>query len=174
VDFANRATWCILCNRSRGTPVLILRLISVLEHKVIDEQALCLGQAAFTPEAPTMEVEAKFVLPDTETFQRLQAIDRLAGFALSAAQVRKIRDTYLDTQERSILVAGYACRQREQDEGLLITLKGLGGAEGAVHRRATRGLAARSCPRPGVPVDRRRAAGSALSPPTDTDHSFSG
>jgi len=82
-----------------------------------------------------MEVEAKFVLPDAETFRRLQAVDRLAGFALSAAQVKEVRDTYLDTSERAILAAGYACRQREQDEDLLITLKGLGGAEGAVHRR---------------------------------------
>ena len=82
-----------------------------------------------------MEIEAKFVLPDVETFQRLQAADRLAGFALSASRVKQVRDTYLDTTERLILAAGYACRRREQDEGVLVTLKGLGGVEGAVHRR---------------------------------------
>ena len=82
-----------------------------------------------------MEIEAKFALPDVETLQRLQAADHLAGFTLSAGQVKEVRDTYLDTADRAILAAGYACRRREQGEDILITLKGLGGAEGAVHRR---------------------------------------
>jgi len=82
-----------------------------------------------------MEIEAKFVLPDTDTFQRLQTVDRLASFALSAGRVKQVRDTYLDTAGRRILRAGYACRQREESEGILITLKGLGGAQGAIHRR---------------------------------------
>jgi len=82
-----------------------------------------------------MEIEAKFAVPDVETFQRLRAVDHLAGFALSAGQAKQVRDTYLDTPGRLILAAGYACRQREQDEGVLITLKGLGGAKDAVHRR---------------------------------------
>jgi len=84
-----------------------------------------------------MEIEAKFVLPAVETLHHLQAADHLAGFALSAGQVIQVRDTYLDTVERLILAAGYACRQRkrEQGEGVLITLKGLGRAKGAVHRR---------------------------------------
>jgi inorganic triphosphatase YgiF len=82
-----------------------------------------------------MEIEAKFVLPDMDAFQRLQTVDRLAGFALSAGRVKQVRDTYLDTVGRLILSAGYACRRREQSEGILITLKGLGGAQNAVHRR---------------------------------------
>jgi inorganic triphosphatase YgiF len=82
-----------------------------------------------------MEIEAKFALPDMDTFQRLQTADRLAGFTLSASRVKQVRDTYLDTAGRVILRAGYACRRREESEGVLITLKGLGGAQGAVHRR---------------------------------------
>ena len=82
-----------------------------------------------------MEIEAKFALPDTHTFQRLQAVDRLAGFALSAGQVQQVCDTYLDAVGRPILGAGYACRRREQNDGILITLKGLGGVQSAVHRR---------------------------------------
>ena len=31
-----------------------------------------------------MEIEAKLAVPDIDTFQRLQAADHLAGFALSA------------------------------------------------------------------------------------------
>jgi CHAD domain-containing protein/transposase len=84
-----------------------------------------------------MEIEAKFTIPDEETFRRLQAAGDLAGFALSAGRVKRVRDTYVDTVERTILAAGYACRwrEREQAEGVLLTLKGLGGAEGGVHRR---------------------------------------
>ena len=82
-----------------------------------------------------MEIEAKFTLPNRDVFQRLMSVDRLAGFSLSAGRVKQVCDTYLDTVERLILRAGYACRRREQSEGILITLKGLGGAQGAVHRR---------------------------------------
>ncbi|MGD8966428.1 MAG: CHAD domain-containing protein [Anaerolineae bacterium] len=82
-----------------------------------------------------MEIEAKFAVPDVATFQRLQAIDHVAGFALSAHQVQQVQDTYLDTQERLILAGGYACRRRETESEVLITLKGLGRAEGAIHRR---------------------------------------
>ena len=82
-----------------------------------------------------MEIEAKFSVPDVETFHRLRATQQLAGYPLSAGQAKQVQDTYLDTQDRSILAAGYACRWREGREGTLITLKGLGGAEGAIHRR---------------------------------------
>jgi len=82
-----------------------------------------------------MEIEAKFALPDEETFQRLRAADHLAGFALSTGRVKEVRDTYLDTAGRLILAAGYACRRRELGDQVIMTLKGLGGAEGGVHRR---------------------------------------
>ena len=82
-----------------------------------------------------MEIEAKFTIPDAETFHRLQAVDDLVGFSLSAAQSKQVRDTYLDTAEWLVLAAGYACRRRVHGEKVTITLKGLGGTEGAVHRR---------------------------------------
>ena len=82
-----------------------------------------------------MEIEAKFAVPDIATFQRLQAVDHIAGFALSAHQVQQVRDTYLDTEKRLILVSGYSCRRRETESEVLITLKGLGRADGAIHRR---------------------------------------
>ncbi len=82
-----------------------------------------------------MEIEAKFIVSEIKTFQRLQAAEQLAEFALSARQIKQVRDTYLDTADQLILAAGYAYRQREQEEGVLITLKGLGSAEGAIHRR---------------------------------------
>lgn len=82
-----------------------------------------------------MEIEAKFIVPDRETFERLQALERLNSYTLSDKQVKVVRDSYLDTPERELLATGYACRRREQPEGLSITLKGLGGVEGAIHRR---------------------------------------
>ncbi len=82
-----------------------------------------------------MEIEAKFAVPDVATFQRLQAVNHVAGFSLSAHQVQQVHDIYLDTDERRILASGYACRCRETELETLITLKGLGRAEGAIHRR---------------------------------------
>jgi len=82
-----------------------------------------------------MEVEAKFALPDAETFRRLKEINHLAGFALSEGRTRQVSDTYIDTAERTMLASGYACRQRTQNGTIRITLKGLQDAEGAVHRR---------------------------------------
>ncbi|MEA3375275.1 MAG: CHAD domain-containing protein [Chloroflexota bacterium] len=82
-----------------------------------------------------MEIEAKFAVPDVATFQRLQAVEHVAGFSLSAHQVQQVRDTYLDTEERLILASGYACRRRETESEVLITLKGLGRADGGIHRR---------------------------------------
>ena len=82
-----------------------------------------------------MEIEAKFALPNDETFRRLQAIDRLAGFELSEGRVKHVRDSYLDTEDRLILVSGHVCRRREQDGEVVITLKRLLALEGAVHRR---------------------------------------
>lgn len=82
-----------------------------------------------------MEIEAKFAVPNAGIFQRLQALDRLAGFALSTSRVKHVHDTYLDTPDRAILAAGYACRRREQSDGVWMTLKGLGSASGPIHRR---------------------------------------
>jgi len=82
-----------------------------------------------------MEIEAKFSLPDMATYHHLRSLGELAGFNLSAGGEQKVRDIYLDTADRVILAAGFACRRRERDEDMQITLKGLGNAESAIHRR---------------------------------------
>ncbi len=82
-----------------------------------------------------MEIEAKFSIPNLEIFHRLQTLDTLAGFGLSAPQVKQVHDVYLDTEDRRILASGYACRRRERGQEVEITLKGLGLAEEGVHRR---------------------------------------
>ena len=82
-----------------------------------------------------MEVEAKFIIQDTQTYHDLQVMERLGYFSISAPRVENMRDIYLDTPERRLLQSGYACRQREQNGCAVISLKSLHGAEGNIHRR---------------------------------------
>jgi inorganic triphosphatase YgiF len=82
-----------------------------------------------------MEVEAKFSLPDIESLHRLEAATRLAGFRLARGQRKAVRDTYMDTADRKILAGGFSCRFRMENEGIRVTLKGIGGASGAIHKR---------------------------------------
>ncbi|MEJ2735859.1 MAG: CHAD domain-containing protein [Anaerolineae bacterium] len=82
-----------------------------------------------------MEVEAKFIIPDEQTFQQLLEATSLAGFGLAEGTVAELHDRYLDTAGGALWAGGYACRIRRQDSQTLVTLKGLGTVTGAVHRR---------------------------------------
>jgi CHAD domain-containing protein len=81
------------------------------------------------------EIEAKFVLPDTETLERLQAVEQLAGYRLSTGRTTTVHDTYYDTSDRTVLAAGFSYRQRKQNDRILVTLKSVERADDAVHRR---------------------------------------
>ena len=85
-----------------------------------------------------MEIEAKFVVPDRQVYAQLGRLRSLAGYGLTPAGVVAVSDRYFDTLDRRFLAAGYACRLRQEGDALLLTLKGLGGVEGAVHRRDER------------------------------------
>ncbi len=82
-----------------------------------------------------MEIEAKFRLPNRQIWLHMQATSQLAGYTLATPRVKRVRDTYLDTADRRVLAAGYICRKRAQSDGSLITLKSVGQAQGAIHRR---------------------------------------
>jgi CHAD domain-containing protein len=82
-----------------------------------------------------LEVEAKFSIPDEQTFQRLLGATSLAGYSLEEPALFDLRDRYLDTVAGTIFAGGYACRIRQQDNLTLATLKGLGAAIGAIHHR---------------------------------------
>ncbi len=82
-----------------------------------------------------MEIEAKFCIPDERSFQGLLETTSLAGFGLGPESVHELTDRYLDTAEGCLRMAGYACRVRQDGGRTLLTLKGLGEAAGAVHRR---------------------------------------
>ncbi len=83
-----------------------------------------------------IEIEAKFIVPDEATWQRLLEIRELGGFRLKPGPAKQVSDSYRDTADRAICRGGYACRIRRQDDKQIATLKGLDGAEGAVHERA--------------------------------------
>jgi len=87
-----------------------------------------------------MEIEAKFHIPDAATFRWLRETTLLAGYLLGAPRRVRVHDTYLDTDSRRLLRAGYALRSRRQEDGALLTLKGLPAGQdvehgGAIHHR---------------------------------------
>jgi CHAD domain-containing protein len=82
-----------------------------------------------------LEIEAKFRIPDERTFQRLLETNTLAGYRLGAGSEAGLHDRYLDTADWAVRAWGYACRLRRTGERYLVTLKGLGSATGALHRR---------------------------------------
>ena len=82
-----------------------------------------------------MEIEAKFSIPDERTLQLLLDVNALAGFTLGEVATAELYDRYLDTADEDILAGGYAFRLRRWDDRYQATLKSLGGAAGAIHRR---------------------------------------
>ncbi len=90
---------------------------------------------AMTDKQP-VEIEAKFVIPDEATLQRLLEMRELGGFRLEPGPTKQVRDSYRDTADRAIYRGGYACRIRRKGGKRIATLKGLGRAEGAIHQRA--------------------------------------
>ena len=82
-----------------------------------------------------MEIEAKFQAPDEEVLRALREATHLAGFPLGPSWTEEFADTYLDTENWQILAGGYFCRRRLSEGRVLITIKQVETAGGAVHRR---------------------------------------
>lgn len=82
-----------------------------------------------------MEIEAKFAIPNRATYRQVAHLRELAGFTLRPVGVVQVADRYFDTAEGRLLSARYTCRLRAGDGDVIATLKGLGRADGAVHRR---------------------------------------
>lgn len=85
----------------------------------------------------SLEVEAKYVVPDPTVFAALLEVQTLGGYAFRRESEQHVIDHYLDTPRRDLLRGGYTCRLREEEGRArwLLTVKGLGKAAGAVHRR---------------------------------------
>jgi len=88
-------------------------------------------------EASPVEIEAKYSISEPALFDTLLELRALGDYALRPTGERHVVDHYLDTAHRDLLRGGYACRLREGEAGRhwLLTVKGLGGANGAVHQR---------------------------------------
>jgi CHAD domain-containing protein len=84
-----------------------------------------------------MEIEAKYTVSDPAIFDTLHELRGLGDYALRPTRDRDLIDHYLDTPNRDLLRGGYACRLREgeADRHWVLTVKGLGRADGAVHQR---------------------------------------
>jgi inorganic triphosphatase YgiF len=86
----------------------------------------------------SVETEAKFMVPDEETFTRLQAIEQLGPYVRRPGMIKKIRDRYVDTDARSFYSRQFAARLRENLSSgeLLLTLKRMGPqAQETIHTR---------------------------------------
>ncbi|MCC6189891.1 MAG: CHAD domain-containing protein [Anaerolineales bacterium] len=84
-----------------------------------------------------IEIEAKYIVPDRERFERLLALTALGAYRLQPAGEQDLVDHYFDTAVRGLLQGGYAMRLREDQrrQRWRGTLKGLGRAGDALHRR---------------------------------------
>ena len=81
-----------------------------------------------------MEIEAKYTISDAE-FAILQKVNALGDYKLEPIEEQHLTDHYMDTTNRDIWQGGYACRIREKNGEWLLTVKGRGNAEGAIHQR---------------------------------------
>lgn len=84
---------------------------------------------------PSIEIETKFIIPNQGMLTELQMLRLLAEFAIQPISQKANCDHYLDTADKAIMQAGYACRIRHVGEAKQLTLKSLTPAEGQVHRR---------------------------------------
>ena len=81
-----------------------------------------------------MEIEAKYTASHTQ-FLELMKIHALGEYRLENLEEQTLSDHYMDTRQRDIQKAGYACRMREKSGQWTLTVKGLGGVEGSIHQR---------------------------------------
>lgn len=82
-----------------------------------------------------MEIEAKYSTSDPALFAKLLKAKALGNYSLQPIEEQRLTDHYLDTPNRAIWQGGYACRLREKSGEWLLTVKGRGDAEGAIHQR---------------------------------------
>jgi inorganic triphosphatase YgiF len=84
-----------------------------------------------------VEVELKYLASDPGVLRRLALEPRLGPAALGTPRTVTEVDTYLDTADGRLGAARWACRLRERNGAVSISLKGPPepGAGGALHRR---------------------------------------
>ncbi len=85
-----------------------------------------------------METEAKFIVPDEATFAALRELEALGPYMVRDTRTKRVRDRYLDTQDRDFYSRNLYVRLRQlSGGGPLLTIKGqgFGVREGSIHTR---------------------------------------
>ena len=82
------------------------------------------------------EIEAKFIIRRPAQVDKALRVLATNGFAISPRGVAEHADTYFDTEDWSVLAAGWACRVRRHGDREKVTLKSLDDADAAVMVRA--------------------------------------
>jgi CHAD domain-containing protein len=84
-----------------------------------------------------LETEAKFVVPGSEVFAQLKALDRIGPYERRDEKVKLVHDRYVDTEDHRFYSRQLYARLREgYTGGTLVTIKRLGAPpEGAIHSR---------------------------------------
>lgn len=82
-----------------------------------------------------MEIEAKYISADPDQIDRLTHAAALGAYQLYPDETQRVVDRYLDTADRRLWRGGYACRLRRRNDLDLVTVKGTGHADGAIHHR---------------------------------------
>ncbi|WP_269848584.1 CYTH domain-containing protein [Methanosarcina horonobensis] len=101
-----------------------------------------------------MEIESKFLVPEETDFKALENLSKIASYTISEAHIQLNEDTFLDTENKDIMAAGYYLRVRKSsgEKGKWITIKSLGGFKAGTHRREEyvsflpEGLSVLECP----------------------------
>ena len=82
-----------------------------------------------------IETEVKFIIPDQATLAALKKVTSLDDFQLQSIGTKSLVDRYLDTSDKRLFRAGYACRIRTTPQKQTFALKSLTPPEGNIHRR---------------------------------------
>jgi triphosphatase len=82
------------------------------------------------------EIEAKFIIRRPGQVDEALRVLATNGFVISPRGVVEHADTYFDTEDWSVLAAGWACRVRRHRDREKVTLKSLDDADAAVMVRA--------------------------------------
>jgi inorganic triphosphatase YgiF len=99
------------------------------------------------------EIEAKFLVTGRGTADRIRALTHVGSYSLLEGRIEIVHDVYLDTSDRALLSAGYACRRREREGEFLITIKSAATQRGAVQRREELEVSIPSDSAPHAPPD---------------------
>ncbi|MBT3269664.1 CYTH domain-containing protein [Candidatus Poribacteria bacterium] len=70
------------------------------------------------------EVEAKFQVASEELFDGIRSAGTVAGYPMESSETVPQRDTYFDTDDATLLRAGWSLRLREKAGAVLVTFKG--------------------------------------------------